>query len=949
MKISVSPNRTVSLDNVWQNNIVYVDLSKKLEESIFEQQYRKTARIISRIIEKGSFALEEWNSACRNCKNRTCHSCRYRDRSSCDEGGRPWQSLTEFQTAVPFIGDRGTGKTSVMYSILERLKDYGMTDAADAGFKLDPGYDEVRFVTFDMIDANVLRNTEDVMEIILSRMLTYLEELRPDDSFRELYRQIDELHEDLCLVQGDKKGKREEYGLASLQHVADSQKAVENFRKLVREFLQTMGTHKFNSRRCFLVVALDDIDMYQGAQWGLRNSQFALLEHIYCHLRIPGLIVLMTYNEQLLKRICNRHFEEIYYGEKKPARPEPAEQRDIDGLTAQFMSKMFPVENRVYMPDYMLVDAADRPNLFIRPILNKVRLEPFKEDKEISVKEFMLRLIAYKTGVYFDAAGTKKHFFEPRNLRDLGELFRIINAMQDYSQESQKKQQIQQMNRQELLDYLYNEFALRNLSEEEYEEFRDLSMLPMHRQTRTLVDKIRRQRMEVTDKPDDFGYLPKAKEDRWRYSYGELLHNIYFSTRISKARLSHDTFYRKEFMHCILGTHSVQMNEALLAPKSRQTAMQIIGSSVAGRWANKMLPKFAVSDYVDSENGGSISLSVRSYFDWTIPSKVQEALPRLDTGDREAEKDLRDFLEALVLAGMFFTSFPTGGLGVYLDAELDDAGEAKLCIKSSSEEHICFNVMNFVISLYDALPEKGSDRIGYLPYIWEALKKLGVNFAENLTLDWEKRRIAVEDQIKTLEAARSKPIFMKYKKPSMINVREQELHICEMELERIHAWEKLAEMYAGYNATAFLPHWERILHGVIQDYIERINNWKKKSNGNQLALPVQNFDMMYNILKRLANVSYHDIPDDALVEDVFDYYVQLYRSMDEELRSQDRVYFGNENGFSKTFRDTPFYQTMTAVPASGMYNPYIREVLSSMVEATFRAQKARTKYASITL
>ena len=124
MSDSTSSKRVVSLDNVWQNNIVYVDLSKKLEESIFEQQYKKAARIISRIIEKGSSALEERNSACRNCKNQTCHSCRYRDRSSCDEGGRPWQSLTEFQTAVPFIGDRGTGKTSVMYSILERLKDY---------------------------------------------------------------------------------------------------------------------------------------------------------------------------------------------------------------------------------------------------------------------------------------------------------------------------------------------------------------------------------------------------------------------------------------------------------------------------------------------------------------------------------------------------------------------------------------------------------------------------------------------------------------------------------------------------------------------------------------------------------------------------------------------------------------------------------------------------------
>lgn len=947
MSDSTSSKRVVSLDNVWQNNIVYVDLSKKLEESIFEQQYKKAARIISRIIEKGSSALEERNSACRNCKNQTCHSCRYRDRSSCDEGGHPWQSLTEFQTAVPFIGDRGTGKTSVMYSILERLKDYGMTDAADAGFVLEQG-NNVRFVTFDMIDASVLRSTEDVMEIILSRMLTYLEELRPDDSFRELYRQIDELHEDLCLVQGDKKGKREEYGLASLQHVADSQKAVENFRKLVREFLQTMGTHKFNSRRCFLVVALDDIDMYQGAEWGLHNSQFALLEHIYCHLRIPGMVVLMTYNEQLLKRICNRHFEDIYYGERKPVRPKLAEQRDIDGLTAQFMSKMFPMENRIYMPDYMLVDAADRPNLYVRTSVEGRWLEPFQEGEVVSVKEFMLRLIAHKTGVYFDAAGTKKHFFEPRNLRDLGELFQEVELMETVRGIESEKNQIRSKNRQILLDYLYNQFALRYLTEEEYEEFRELSMLPMHRQTRTLVDKIRRQRLEVTEKPDDFGYLSKTQEDRWRYSYGELLHNIYFSTRISKKKLSPETFYRKEFMHCILGTHSVQLNETVLTSDSRAELRRIVGSSVAGRWANKMLPKFAPKNHGEARHGGSISLSVRSYFDWQIPEKVQEHLPKLHTGDGDAEKSLRDFLEALVLAGMFFTSFPSGGLGVYLDAELSDDEKPELYIQSTSEEHVCFNVMNFVLNLYDALPEEGSGKGEYLPYIREKLSKLGAVFAKNLTLDWENEKAGKEQRKKTLEDARSNAKRTKYKNPLMINNREQELQDCETELERIQAWQKLVQMYDEFDSQAFLQHWERTLDGVIREYTDRITRWKESCK-NQLALPIQNFDMMYNILKRLANVSYHDKPDDASVEEVLKYYVWLYRSMDEELRSQDRAYFGSEDHFSRTLRESPFYQTVTAEPDDERYNPYLAEILASMVEATIRNQNTRKRYANIVL
>lgn len=328
----------VDLDNVRQNNIVYIDLGNALSESIFEQQYQMAARIIADIIRESDSTMEMCNGYCRDCYRNDCDTCIHRkDRFHFGEN-RPKQNLTSFHTAVPFIGDRGTGKTSVMYSVWERLRNYNGNNPK-AAFHLGADFKNAKFIAFDMIDAGMLKTSEDVMKIILAQMLGYLEDIRPDNDFRELYRQIGELHDNLRLVRGDKREIHEEYGLTELQRVADSRNAVENFQRLVKAFTSTMSIHKFNHDRCYLVIALDDIDMYQGSNWGMMNTQFTLLEHIYSYLRIPGLIVLMTYNEHLLKRACNRHFEEIYFGHPIGRPYTSTEQQDIENRMTKIFSK----------------------------------------------------------------------------------------------------------------------------------------------------------------------------------------------------------------------------------------------------------------------------------------------------------------------------------------------------------------------------------------------------------------------------------------------------------------------------------------------------------------------------------------------------------------------------------------------------------------------------------
>ena len=942
----------VDLDNVRQNNIVYIDLGKPQKESIFEQQYKLAAKIIAGILNECGTATNPNRCVCDRCSSQGFRS-----------GNILRENLTRFHTSVPFIGDRGTGKTSVMYSIWERLRNYSGSDPS-AAFYLGEEHKHSHFVTMDMIDAGRLKKTDDVMEIILAQMLDYLEGFREGSNFLDLYRRIDELHKDLCHAAEEDDRKAEDFGLTNLQRVADSQDAIHKFQELVQEFLAAMSRYMFNSERCYLVIALDDVVMYQGSKWGMSNPQFALLEHIYYHLRIPGLIVLMTFNEHLLKRTCHRHFEDIYFGRRIDRRYTPTEQQDIESLTAQFLSKLFPQEKRVYMPNYMLVDALDRPNLYVSPVVGGEPIAPFeKDEKVLAVKEFMLRLVAYKTGVYFDAAGTKKHFFEPRNLRELGELFQFVCSMEDIPREEDLQEMTRIRNRHQLLDYLKNQYALRHLDEEEYKEFTGLLTLPLWRQDRTLIDKIRQHRQMTVRNPDDFGYV--SGEDRWRYSYGELLHNIYFSTRIGKTSVSKDPYFRKEFMRCIFGTHSVQLNEAVRSAGSRQEILKVVGSSLAGRWANKMLPKLFVDNFDEPSGAGSISLPVREFFGWQIPKRVYEALRELGHGNMRWTRGsqyetlacgpsevLRQFMDALVVLGMFFTNVPANGLGIRLDAERDSYGMPGLILGSDSNEHICFNVLNFAINLYDALPDEQNREEGYLARMERKIMKLGDDFAASLAAQWDTERDLASERYMQLKRSEGRVDLMQ--DPSLHQSKVRRLEDAKAALDRTAIWAEIAEQFESFDADTFRDEWHSILRNVMDNYWACIVEWKQNHSGYSWVLPVANFDMMYNINKRLANVSYHDIPDDADASEVYRHYLRLYDSLEEELEKQDKVYFadGGET-FCSAFKDCVFYSAFTASDAdSGWswgvgFRSMMEELLVKTVSATVRASATRKRMKQI--
>lgn len=96
----------------------------------------------------------------------------------------------------------------------------------------------------------------------------------------------------------------------------------------------------------------------------------------------------------------------------------------------------------------------------------------------------------------------------------------------------------------------------------------------------------------------------------------------------------------------------------------------------------------------------------------------------------------------------------------------------------------------------------------------------------------------------------------------------------------------------------------------------KIKDWKGKYGNKLFVFPIQQFDMSYNILKRLAHPDYYDreIPTDTGLTEAYDYFVSLYQSIGNQLGEQDQVYRLNKGrSFAEAYRDSVFYQRFVAL------------------------------------
>ena len=159
--------------------------------------------------------------------------------------------MGEIFNVIPFLGERGTGKTSTMLSFAHMLRCFPLNQQESASLlaEEETGLRECwrnqKFVVLDYIDAGILKNNEDIMSIILARMLKYVKNIADkggysggiqavrQEELRQLYQSFNLVYGDLLNLTQEEQRPEEESALRRLQNLNSSHSLSEAFRKLV--------------------------------------------------------------------------------------------------------------------------------------------------------------------------------------------------------------------------------------------------------------------------------------------------------------------------------------------------------------------------------------------------------------------------------------------------------------------------------------------------------------------------------------------------------------------------------------------------------------------------------------------------------------------------------------------------------------------------------------------
>lgn len=549
MERDVSNFQLLSVDQLMSNGTVFENRTQ-FEQSIFSDVYKRAGELINQIIKD---------------------NCSWRKNKK-----------QEFKSSnvLSFIGRRGTGKTSAMCSFAQILKESEKNIyAQNAQLEYENWNSNVGFHVLERIDASTLEASEDMFLLILASMFTKLLNREEQKSGiiqgyenRVLFDKFERIFEDFKAL--DEHADTSGYSIfEQLKNMASSQRIRENFKSLVDLYLNEMMENDGNQSDAYLVVMIDDLDMAKQKReqrswnWG----SYKIMSSIYKYLTVPRVIVLTAYNAENLYSQCINYYKVQY--ESGLARYE--------SLASQFMEKVFPIYTRLYMPSWKKVDLDTKGK--IRIGINEYedsRMHQVQQRKNghLTIREFIMVLLAEKTGIYFNLFGEKPHYLEPDTLRTLFNVTVLLHGLRPYNA-GEKRGEADFKNLLFNLDILKKDCLFRFASDQlsdttpkivegktansenyklsggvEYEIFHEWQGMPIVLRSEKIVELIGRN-ITTLDQLEKGG----RKMGMWRslripYSYAELIHCIY-AMENKTAELS------PEFGNCILYSYTLYMTE----------------------------------------------------------------------------------------------------------------------------------------------------------------------------------------------------------------------------------------------------------------------------------------------------------------------------------------------------------------------------------------------------
>lgn len=242
---------------------------------------------------------------------------------------------THYYNTISVFGERGTGKTSFLHSVIERLEKYYSKDVEILGF----------------IDPTIIEEKEHIFLLVISLINNLVEEkLRRDEckihtkSFQQKQQwqhQLQRMAKGIPTLENVGEGHQtpqwqsHEFILEKgLGMVFSAYTLEREFRNLVSLGLKILG------KKCF-VLALDDIDVDMKKGWDV-------LEMLRKYITTPQIVTILSGNLKLYSLNVRKHqWTQLEMNLKHE--PEKDYQKTVNELEGQYLLKVLKSENRVHL------------------------------------------------------------------------------------------------------------------------------------------------------------------------------------------------------------------------------------------------------------------------------------------------------------------------------------------------------------------------------------------------------------------------------------------------------------------------------------------------------------------------------------------------------------------------------------------------------------------------
>ena len=300
-----------------------------------------------------------------------------------------------------FIGERGSGKTSCMRSIVHLLEE-------PRNSQLDNVVLKSNFYALDMIDPSFIDSELNIIGVILAtlykKFLDHSHNVNEGLKFK--------LAESFARVQHDfsrmmTKSAIPDDDLEALSSLSAAIDLRTSMYDLIDKFMKYMG-----KENAILLIPVDDIDLHS-------KAATIMVEQIRKYLVLPNVLVVMAMKINQLAKLKRLQYSTEYRDDK-----QTLNDKDLDEMVDRYITKLVPYNHRVYMPESTVYWDAGLH-------INQKNTSCYKFE---SVRQAVPELIFRKTRYLFYNSAVKTSFIVPDNLRELRQIIRLLVDMKDYWQ-----------------------------------------------------------------------------------------------------------------------------------------------------------------------------------------------------------------------------------------------------------------------------------------------------------------------------------------------------------------------------------------------------------------------------------------------------------------------------------------------------------------------------------